>query len=143
MEMENIIRLIQTVSESALTSFKYTEGDSSLALEINRGAVYNQAPEMQIIPSAEVEKESDKTETNKLIVTSPMVGTFYAAKSEDSEPYVMIGDVVKKGQIIGIVEAMKLMNEIESAYDGIVESIMVKNKDMVEYGQALICIKPL
>lgn len=144
MEMENIIKLIQTVSESSLTSFKYTEGDSSLSLEINRNIVYNQAPEIQVTPAfSDIRTENEKAESNKLTIASPMVGTFYAAKSEESEPYIAVGDVIKKGQIIGIVEAMKLMNEIESAYDGIVDAILVKNKDMVEYGQALVSIKPL
>lgn len=142
MEMENIIKLIQTVSESSLTSFKYTEGDSSLSLEINRGVVYNQTPEIQISPVVTGVKTANE-DSCKLTINSPMVGTFYTAKSEDSEPYITVGDVVKKGQIIGIVEAMKLMNEIESAYDGIVEAILVRNKDMVEYGQALVSIKPI
>ncbi len=144
MEMENIIKLIQTVSESSLTSFKYTEGDSSLSLEINRNVVYSQAPDISVTPVINGTKaETDKADSNKLTITSPMVGTFYAAKSEGSDPYITVGDVIKKGQIIGIVEAMKLMNEIESAYDGIVEAILVKNKDMIEYGQALVTIKPL
>ncbi|MGB8454702.1 MAG: acetyl-CoA carboxylase biotin carboxyl carrier protein [Anaerocolumna sp.] len=144
MEMENIIKLIQTVSESSLTSFKYTEGDSSLALEINRDVVYGQAPEIQVTPVlTDMKTEKEKADAGKLTITSPMVGTFYTAKSEGNEPYINVGDHVKKGQIIGIVEAMKLMNEIESAYDGIVEAILVKNKDMVEYGQALVSIRPL
>lgn len=146
MEMENIIKLIQTVSESALTSFKYEEGDTSLTLEINRNIVYQNQPEM--VPVAQQVYVETKTATEdgiskNLIITSPMVGTFYAAKSEDSEPYIAVGDMVKKGQIIGIVEAMKLMNEIESEYDGIVESIMIKNQEMIEYGQPLVSIKPL
>ncbi len=144
MEMENIIKLIQTVSESSLTSFKYVEGDSSLSLEINRNVVSGQVPEVQASPiHAGINAGTDKCESNKLIITSPMVGTFYMAKSEESEPFIAVGDIIKKGQIIGIVEAMKLMNEIESAYDGVVEAIMVTNKDMVEYGQALVSIKPL
>ena len=142
MDMENIIKLIQTVSESSLTSFKYTEGDSSLSLEINRNVVYGQVPEVSVTPVFNG-AETDKGDSNKLTITSPMVGTFYAAKSESSDPYITVGDVIKKGQIIGIVEAMKLMNEIESAYDGVVEAILVKNKDMVEYGQALVSIRPL
>ncbi len=144
MEMENIIKLIQTVSESSLTSFKYTEGDSSLSLEINRNVVYGQSPEIQVTPVLTGAKtDNDKADLNKLTITSPMVGTFYAAKAEGSEPFITVGDVIRKGQVIGIVEAMKLMNEIESAYDGVVEAILVKNKDMVEYGQALVSVRPL
>jgi acetyl-CoA carboxylase biotin carboxyl carrier protein len=74
-------------------------------------------------------------------VVSPMVGTFYAAPSEGEEPFVKVGDTVKKGQTIGIVEAMKLMNEIESEYDGVVEEVLVANEQMVEYGQPLIRVR--
>ncbi len=74
------------------------------------------------------------------VVESPLVGTFYAAPAEDAEPFVKVGDHVKKGQTLGIVEAMKLMNEIESDYDGVVTAILVQNGDTVEYGMPLFCI---
>lgn len=144
MEMENIIKLIKTVSESSLTSFEYEEGDSRLSLQINRSPVYRDTTEgasTQII--VETNQPEKAVKTNSLIISSPMVGTFYTAKSEGSEPYISVGDVVKKGQVIGIVEAMKLMNEIESEYDGVVEEILVTNKDMIEYGQPLVSLKPL
>ena len=73
-------------------------------------------------------------------VKSPLVGTFYAAPSPEAEPFVKKGDIVKKGQVLGIVEAMKLMNEIESEYNGVVEEILIENEDMVEYGQPLFII---
>ena len=72
---------------------------------------------------------------------SPMVGTFYTAPSVDAEPFVKVGDVVKEGQTIGIVEAMKLMNEVNAGCSGIVESIVAENEQMVEYGQPLIKIR--
>ena len=72
-----------------------------------------------------------------------MVGTFYTAPSVDAEPFVKVGDVVKEGQTIGIVEAMKLMNEVESEYDGTVAAILVENGEMVEYGQPLFKVKKL
>ena len=68
------------------------------------------------------------------------MGTFYNAQSPDAEPYVRIGDKVSKGQILGIIEAMKLMNEITSEYDGTVKEILVENEQMVEYGQPLFVI---
>lgn len=74
------------------------------------------------------------------IVTSPLVGTFYSSSSPEAEAFVKVGDTVKKGQVLGIIEAMKLMNEIESDYDGVVEEILVKNEDVVEYGQPLFRI---
>ena len=75
------------------------------------------------------------------VVTSPLVGTFYNASSPDAAPFVQAGDTVKKGQVLGIIEAMKLMNEIESEYDGIVEAVLVNNEEVVEYGQPLFRIK--
>lgn len=74
------------------------------------------------------------------LIKSPLVGTFYAAPAEDAEPYVKVGDSVKKGQVLAIVEAMKLMNEIESDFDGEIAEIYVKNQDAVEYGQPLFRI---
>ena len=71
---------------------------------------------------------------------SPLVGTFYAAASPEDEPYVKAGDKVKKGQTLGIIEAMKLMNEVEAEFDGTVEEILVENGQMVEYGQPLFRI---
>lgn len=142
MELDSIIKLIQTVSDSNLTSFQYTEGNLSLSLEIKSASSnivqatpgFGQTPSSQVPESFEVKPVLDA-------ITSPMVGTFFQAKSEGSEPFITIGDRVKKGQVIGIIEAMKLMNEIESEYDGVVEEILVKNKDMVEYGQVLVRIK--
>ena len=73
-------------------------------------------------------------------MVSPLVGTFYSSSSPEAESFVKVGDTVKKGQVLGIVEAMKLMNEIESEYDGVVEEIMVGNEEVVEYGQPLFRI---
>lgn len=75
------------------------------------------------------------------VVVSPLVGTFYSAASPDGEAFVKTGDHVKKGQILGIIEAMKLMNEIESEFDGVVEAVLVNNEDVVEYGQPLFRIR--
>ncbi len=81
----------------------------------------------------------DDSHHKKLV--SPMVGTFYAQASPDKPPFVKVGDRVKKGQTICIIEAMKLMNEIESEHDGEVVKILTKNEDMVEFGQPLFLIK--
>lgn len=89
-----------------------------------------------------VNNEGDVVSPEKIIfVESPMVGTFYVAPSEGAEPFVSVGDKVKKGQVIGIIEAMKLMNEIEAHEDGVVEEILVDNEQMVEFGQVLLKIR--
>lgn len=142
MEMDQIIKLIHTVSDSNLSSFTYVEGDSSLSLENNRNVEIVKEYQSTTSSSVVTTLEKQEGKSDCLTIESPMVGTFYAAKSEDSDPYIVVGEKVKKGQIVGIVEAMKLMNEIESEFDGVVESILVKNKDVVEYGQPLVVIKP-
>ena len=84
--------------------------------------------------------QADNSEPEGMIVKSPLVGTFYAAPAEDADPFVSVGDQVKKGQTLAIVEAMKLMNEIESDFDGKVAEIYVENGQAVEYGQPLFRI---
>jgi len=86
-----------------------------------------------------IEKQPEELIGKKLV--SPMVGTFYSQQSPDKPPFVKVGDQVKKGQIICIIEAMKLMNEIESEHDGEIVKILINNEEMVEYGQPLFLIK--
>lgn len=92
------------------------------------------------LPAQAPAKEADET---LQMITSPMVGTFYRAPDPTAPPFVDVGDTVKKGQTLCIVEAMKLMNEIESDLDGIVVDILVENAKPVEFGQKLFAIKPL
>jgi acetyl-CoA carboxylase biotin carboxyl carrier protein len=95
------------------------------------------APASAAAATAAEEAQSHLTE-----VKSPMVGTFYRAPAPEAPPYVEIGSVVKKGQTLCILEAMKLMNELESEVDGVVREILVENSDPVEYGQVLFRIEP-
>ena len=89
---------------------------------------------------APFKEETEEAAKPGKVVESPLVGTFYAAPAEDAEPFVTVGSAVKKGQTLAIVEAMKLMNEIESDYDGTVAEILVENGQPVEYGQPLFRI---
>lgn len=99
-------------------------------------------PPQQPMHSASVATSVSDTSTGFVTVTSPIVGTFYRSPSPDADPYVEEGDSVKKGQVLCIVEAMKLMNEIESEVDGRLVKILVENTKSVEYGQALFLIDP-
>ena len=92
-------------------------------------------------PAAQVSAPVEDT-TGQITITSPIVGTFYRSPSPDADPYVEEGDYVKKGQVLCIVEAMKLMNEIESEMDGRITKILVESTKPVEYGQALFLIDP-
>ena len=87
-------------------------------------------------PAAEEEFVDDGT-----WIKSPLVGTFYSAPAEDAEPYVHVGDTVKKGQVLGIIETMKLMNEIESDRDGVITEIVIENEQVVEFGQLLFRVE--
>lgn len=102
-----------------------------------------QVPVMQNVP--ELKKDdisaSTKEEENYNLIKSPMVGTFYSKPSPKAEAFVKVGDKVKKGDVVCIVEAMKLMNEVESEFDGEVVEVCCKDDEMVEYGQTLIKIK--
>lgn len=145
MGVEELIRLIETVSKSELTGLKYEEGGMKLHLTKKQGKIQVQAAEMPVqsvsVSVSETQPEAPAEGGSGNVVGSPLVGTFYAAPAEDAEPFVSVGDRVKKGQTLAIIEAMKLMNEIESEYDGIVAEIYVANGQTVEYGQELFRIE--
>ena len=94
----------------------------------------------QAVHVESVNAVNDEVQTGS-VVKSPLVGTYYAASSPENPPFVKVGDKVSKGQILGIVEAMKLMNEIESEFDGTVKEILVENEQMVEFGQPMFVIE--
>ena len=156
MDIEQMIRLVNTVSASNLTEFSYEESGMTVRLEKKQGktVIYQNMAPMEAaagilhasakdsVPKAGVAEESTQPQAEKdgaegKVITSPLVGVFYAAPAEDAEAFVQVGDTVKKGQVLAIVEAMKLMNEIESDYDGTIAEILVENGQAVEYGQPL------
>lgn len=159
MEFENLIQLIQTVSDSSLTGFKYEEDGIKLNLKKETMMVQTggasvtvpteiltnmplQASNIQTVNAASAEANVTEAALEKegRLIKSPLVGTFYAAPAEDAAPFVASGDAVKKGQVIAIVEAMKLMNDIESEFDGTIAEVLVENGEIVEYGQPLFRI---
>ncbi len=134
MEMDHLIKLIETVSHSGLSKFEYEESGIRIHMEkpgdVQAGTGQVETEATQQLPE----------ETNGQVVACPLVGIFYEAPEEGAEAFVKVGDPVKKGQTLAIVEAMKLMNEIESEYDGIVTEVLVKNGQAVEFGQPLFRI---
>lgn len=147
MNTEPLIQLIQKVSESNLTEFHYEEKDMKLIMKRNEIIHISDSPVEGIdhpvvsIKQESLESAAASNESEEKIITSPLVGIFYSAPAEDAAPYVQIGETVKKGQTIAIVEAMKLMNEIESEFNGSIKEIFVKNGQAVEYGQPLFSIE--
>ena len=149
MEFENLIKLIQTMSDSELTGLKYEENGVKIQLSKEKEQVQTVVSMSDMhVPVQAVPTLPDQAETEEIssgsrqgnVVESPLVGTFYTSPSEDSAPFVSVGDKVKKGQTLAIVEAMKLMNEIESDFDGTVAEILAENTQAVEYGQPLFRI---
>lgn len=159
MDYQQILELVKEVSKAGLTNFEYTEGNiriamscpqpeekivvpaSNIALQEAMGVNMANVSATDVQPQSAVQTEKAPEEKGGNLVKSPLVGTFYAAPSEDAEAFVKVGDTVKKGQTLAIVEAMKLMNEIESEFDGIVTEILVDNEENVEYGQPLFRIQ--
>ena len=152
MELSNILELIRAVSDSNLTEFNLQDGTLNISMSTEKTIVQQVATSadtssfaVQYQPAAQNQESTNiADDTKKLagnIVKSPLVGTYYAASSPDSAPFVKVGDKVNKGQVLGIVEAMKLMNEIESEFDGTVKEILVENEQMVEFGQPMFVIE--
>ena len=136
MEQKDLLELIRAVSNSNIADFQYEQGETKVMISAF-GRQSDVASQEVMQPVAE---QMNVPVSDAQTVKAPLVGTFYAAPSEEAAPYVQVGDKVKKGQTLGIVEAMKLMNEIESEYDGVVVEVCVKNGAMVEYGQPLFRI---
>lgn len=156
MKVEQVLELVKAVSESELTEFKYEEDGVKLSLKKTSDRIVQVAAPVPpaapaiapaVLPAAPAPTEPAQTVQEPKaevpagnVVKSPLVGTFYAAPAEDAEPFVKVGDSVKQGQVLAIVEAMKLMNEIESDYTGTVKEILVENGQGVEFGQPLFVI---
>ena len=148
-DYKEILKLIDLLEERNLSAFELEiEG---LKIKISRGHPPTIVPESPASPSppaehetnpATDEAESMESKNNLHYISSPMVGTFYRAPDPSSPPFIKIGEPVQKNQTLCIIEAMKLMNEIESDIDGVLEEIFVQNGKPVEYGKKLFAIRP-
>ena len=155
MDIRKVKKLIELLDESGISEIEITEGDDSVRISrYPQGApvtVSSPAPAPVAAPAtapaaATTQAEpvataaSPAPEEEGFAVTAPMVGTFYAAPSPGASPYVQVGDRVSAGDTLCIIEAMKMMNQIEADVSGVVKSIRVQNGEPVEYGQTLIVI---
>ncbi|PTL40473.1 acetyl-CoA carboxylase biotin carboxyl carrier protein [Alkalicoccus saliphilus] len=163
LKIQEIRELIKLIDDSSISEFKYEQNGAKVQLRKNSasgGTVQIPQPEQsppeapaeppsapvqqEVKPAAEEEKPqkeiSDSENLHK--ISSPMVGTFYSSPSPDADPYVKKGDKVKNESVVCIVEAMKLMNEIEAEIDGEIVEVLAENGQLVEYGQELFLVKP-
>lgn len=150
MDLRKLKKLIDLVQESGIAELEVTEGEEKVKIVKYAGIAAapmqtNIALQPSVMPTAPVPAanmtvDAEDTLPEGYIVRSPMVGTFYRASSPGADPFIDIGQSVKKGDCLCIIEAMKLMNEIESEFDGAVKAILVDNSQPVEYGQPLFVI---
>jgi acetyl-CoA carboxylase biotin carboxyl carrier protein len=150
MDMKQIKALLQEFDASTLSKLKITQDAFSIELEKNIGVVAAPVIAAPVAvasaPVAPAAVESSAPAAPVLsgdMIVSPMVGTFYSAPSPDSAPFVKVGDRVKKGQVIGILEAMKIMNELEAEFDCEILNVLVSDAQSVEYDMPLFAVKKL
>ena len=146
MNLNEIKDLMAQFDQSSLREFSYKNGTDELVFSKNEAklvAEASQAPQAQTTPAVEVVSESSASESvaEGDLVESPLVGVAYLAAGPDKSNFVSVGDTVKKGQTLVIIEAMKVMNEIPAPKDGVVTEILVENEEMVEFGKGLVRIK--
>jgi acetyl-CoA carboxylase biotin carboxyl carrier protein len=160
-DLRYVKKLVEMLDESSVDSIEISS-DKGMKIRISktpqqRGAVQMAAPvalpPMMHAASAQIATppvdpgqaappKAEPAKSKFLEVKSPMVGTYYSAPEPGAKPYLAIGDRISKGQIVCIIEAMKIMNEIESEFDGVVKDILAQNAHPVEYGQVLLRIDP-
>ena len=145
MKYEDVRRYAELMKEFGLTALEITDEGTSLKLEsgtVPQPAVQTSVPvRTEALPDIRTAPDPDPEDT--VSVKSPMIGVFYRAPAENAAPYVKVGDTVKKGTVIGLIEAMKLMNEIVSDSDGIVEKITVENGQTVDFGFELMKLRKI
>ena len=149
MDIRKVKKLMELLEQSGMSEIEIKEGEESVKISRYGNAplmtpAISQQPAAIVTPS---QVESRTTAANKGaeesgdLITSPMVGTYYSAPSPSAKPFVTVGQHVNKGDTIGIIEAMKIMNQIETDHSGTVVEILVKDGEAVEFGQALIVIQ--
>jgi len=152
MNLDHIKELLDLIADSDVTELEVQDGDEKIRIR-RKAAGGDEAPPYVVVtsgmagvapaaPGAAVAEPAAPAEDDLVLVKSPMVGTFYESASPGSPPFVDVGDTVEKGETLCIIEAMKLMNEIEAEVSGVVAKRFVANGEPIEYGQALFGIRP-
>lgn len=151
MDLKTIEGLVKIIEESSLTEFTYKDESVKITMSkldhppvVVTGAAAPAAPAAvaPAVPAAEA-GDAKEAEEETVFITSPIVGTFYSAAAPDVPAFVRAGDQVKNGQTVCILEAMKMMNEIQAEFDCEIEAVLVSNEQKVEYGQPLFRVKKL
>lgn len=145
MKKNEMMKLAQWFADSNLNRLVWKDENCSLELEKGGSSPFYETLPRQEVPQRverEVKQEVQSFDKEEgYILRSPVVGTFYSSPSPDEKPFVTVGQKVSKGQVVCIVEAMKLLNEVSSPVDGVVKKIFIQNEEMVEYDEKLIEIE--
>ena len=144
MDLRKIKKLIEMLQESDLNEIEVKEGEESVRINRKKGDV--EIPKQIVAPqvqSKEIVENVDEPEENLSFIQSPMVGTFYRSPAPGKPPFVEIGQRVKKGDTICIIEAMKMMNQVKSEFDGKIVDIKVENGQPVEFNESLVSIETI
>ena len=139
--LDDLRQLIDLAQAYGLAELEVSWGETRIRIRLE--AARAEAPAAVPVPAAAPAEGLEAAVAHGVTIEAPMVGTFYSAPSPDADPYVREGDVIKERQVLGIIEAMKLMNEIESKVPGRIIKILVENGQPVEYGQPLFLVEPL
>lgn len=147
MDLRKLKKLIDLVEQSGIAELEITEGEEKVRISrggrgsVQAGALEPLAAATEAMPAARAEPApAAPAEPEGFVVKSPMVGTFYRASAPDAKPFVEVGQSVGVGDVLCIIEAMKLMNEIEAEHAGTIRTVLVENGQPVEYGQPLFVI---
>lgn len=143
-DIDYIKKVADVMEDKLLAEISIEDGEKKLSIKRAENGAVSQIVQPQIIPAtqvAQVTEEPIVTSKKATPITSPMVGTFYAASSPDADPYVKVGDTIRPGQVVCIIEAMKLMNEIEADVSGRIVEICVENGQTIEFGQVLMYVE--
>jgi len=147
MDIRKVKKLIELLDESGIAEIEITEGEESVRISrYSQGVAAAPVPVAMATPVAAVAAPSPapaapvEAEEDGFEVTAPMVGTFYASSSPGAAPYVQVGDRINEGDTLCIIEAMKMMNQIDADVSGVVKSIRLQDGEPVEFGQTLIVI---
>jgi len=139
-DIDYIEKLTKIITTNGLTEISLEDGDKAITIRKD-AEVCVPVTTPQVVNSEVATKQENKVEEKGKAIISPMVGTFYVSSSPDSAPLVEVGSVIKEGDVVCIIEAMKLMNEIKSEFSGKITQICVNNGDPIEYGQTLMYVE--
>ena len=143
-DIEYIEKLAKVITSNGLTEISLEDGEQAITIRKDCTEVVAMPAQAAAAPQATYDEkpaEAQKPAPKGKAITSPMVGTFYASPSPEAEPFVEIGSTVAEGDVVCIIEAMKLMNEIKSEHAGKITQICVKNGDPIEFGQVLMYVE--